>query len=58
MFPHMLTDGIRDQIGTHRHLAKGWKISGAGGGGYLILVSDEPIRNAIQVKIRRHHATF
>jgi len=58
MFPHMLTDSIRDLIDSHRKTAHGWKLSGAGGGGYLILVSDEPIKNAIQIKIRRHHATF
>jgi cytidyltransferase-like protein len=58
MFPHMATDGVRDLIETHRNVARGWKLSGAGGGGYLILVSDEPIKNAIQIKIRRQHATF
>jgi len=58
MFPHMATDGVRDLIETYRTVARGWKLSGAGGGGYLILVSDEPIKNAIQIKIRRQHATF
>ncbi len=58
MFPHMASDHVREMIETYRPIARGWKLSGAGGGGYLILVSDEPIKNAIQVKIRRQHATF
>jgi mevalonate kinase len=31
----------------------GWKVSGAGGGGYLILVSEKPIEHAVRIIIRR-----
>ena len=58
MFPNMVNDGVRDLIRTRRDRALGWKLSGAGGGGYLILVTDEPVPDAIQVKIRRPYALF
>lgn len=53
MFPHMVNPWILEQINYYKAEAKGWKISGAGGGGYLVLVSDHPIQNGIQIKIRR-----
>jgi len=53
MFPHMLDGSVRDVIETYRSRALGWKLSGAGGGGYLILVSEKPVANTIGVKIRR-----
>lgn len=54
MYPNMITDDIFDIIEKYKPVAKGWKISGAGGGGYLIFVNDKPIENAIQVRIRRY----
>ena len=53
MFPNMLNDMIRELIEQYRSQSLGWKLSGAGGGGYLIFVSDKPIENAIRVLIRR-----
>jgi galactokinase/mevalonate kinase-like predicted kinase len=53
MFPLMVDEGIRDAIEECRDGALGWKLSGAGGGGYLILVSEEPVPNTVGVKIRR-----
>jgi cytidyltransferase-like protein len=53
MFPNMADDVIRAIIERYRSQALGWKLSGAGGGGYLILVSEKEIENTIKIKIRR-----
>ena len=53
MFPNMLTAEVAEEIEKFRDQAYGWKLSGAGGGGYLILISDTEIPNAIKVNIRR-----
>ena len=53
MFPHMVTPKIEETIKFYGKEALGWKISGAGGGGYLVLVSEQNVENAMQVKIRR-----
>ncbi len=53
MFPNMADDVIRSVIDRYRSQALGWKLSGAGGGGYLILVSKKEIENTIKIKIRR-----
>ena len=53
MFPHMITEAAKDVIAAYKDSAYGWKLTGAGGGGYLCLISDKAIPNAIQVRIRR-----
>jgi len=53
MFPHMMNETLDRLIQRTGHKALGWKVSGAGGGGYLILVSDQPIENALRITIRR-----
>ena len=55
MFPNMINDAVIQLIEKYKDVALGWKLSGAGGGGYLILVSAEPIENAIQIVARREH---
>lgn len=52
MFPKMMNDKVAKVIDEYRSKALAWKLSGAGGGGYLILISEEKIPNAIQIKIR------
>lgn len=49
MFPAMMTQDVRTAIEQYRRTACGWKLTGCGGGGYLILISDSPIPNAIKV---------
>ena len=53
MFPNMIYDDIYHVIDKYKDSACGWKLSGAGGGGYLIFVSQKPIKGAMQIKIRR-----
>jgi cytidyltransferase-like protein len=53
MFPHMMDGSVHTVIDSYRSRALGWKLSGAGGGGYLILVSERRIDGTITVKIRR-----
>jgi len=52
MFPKMMNEKISKVINNHKDKALAWKLSGAGGGGYLILISEEEIQNAIKIKIR------
>lgn len=53
IFPNMVTKDILQQIKEYEKDALGWKISGAGGGGYLIFFSEKALKNAIQIRIRR-----
>jgi cytidyltransferase-like protein len=53
MFPRMVDDDIFSAIEAHRQHAYGWKLSGAGGGGYLIFVTEREIPGAIRIRIRR-----
>jgi hypothetical protein len=57
MFPHMVNPQILKTIEFYSDQALGWKISGAGGGGYLVLVSEQPVKNAVQIRIRRNSLT-
>ena len=52
MFPKMMNDKIAEVIDSYKDKALAWKLSGAGGGGYLILISEKEIPNSIKVKIR------
>ena len=48
----MMTPEIQKIIDRYTNKAVAWKLSGAGGGGYLIMISEEQIPNAFRIKIR------
>lgn len=53
MFPNMMNERVAALIEEYREWALGWKLTGAGGGGYLILAAEKPIQGAIRVLARR-----
>jgi hypothetical protein len=55
MFPSMMNDRIKEVIETYKDQALAWKLAGAGGGGYLILLAEQPVKDAMRIKIRRNH---
>ncbi len=55
MFPAMLNERVTAVIDKYRDIALGWKLTGAGGGGYLIIASDKPIPHAVRIVARREN---
>ena len=53
MFPAMLPPAVQNAIDPYKEKALAWKLAGAGGGGYLALISEKPVQNAIKIKVRR-----
>jgi len=56
MFPHMTNPTINALIEHYKDHCYGYKISGAGGGGYLILFTEHAPENAQTIKIRRKNS--
>ena len=56
LFPQMTNAAVKKMIRHHAKESLGWKLSGAGGGGYLVLVSQQPVPGAIRLAIRRPNA--
>lgn len=55
MFPNMAPIDVKKALEPYKSHVLGWKLSGAGGGGYLVFVSEKPVKNAIQIRIRREN---
>ncbi|MBO4630414.1 MAG: adenylyltransferase/cytidyltransferase family protein [Lentisphaeria bacterium] len=49
MFPAMFTPEMAEAISEYKDRACGWKVTGCGGGGYLLLISEREIPNTIKV---------
>ncbi len=49
MFPAMQTDELKELRAHYAGEVCGCKLTGAGGGGYMILISEEPVANALRV---------
>ena len=45
---------VLDCIEHYKDRVKGFKITGAGGGGYLVLINDTPVENGLKIRIRRN----
>jgi len=53
LFPAMSNRDVRKTIRQYSDRAYGCKLSGAGGGGYLVLVTDMELPGLVRLKIRR-----
>lgn len=55
MFPLMLNDAVFESIDAVKDQCLGYKLSGAGGGGYLVLFGNDPLPGSLTVRIRRNN---
>ena len=55
LFPQMSSPAIEKMIARYAPHALGWKLSGAGGGGYLVLVAEQPVDGTLKLTVRRKH---
>ncbi|MCR5550216.1 MAG: adenylyltransferase/cytidyltransferase family protein [Bacteroidales bacterium] len=53
MFPHMIDPDIIPVLNQYKNKALGWKLCGAGGGGYFVFINDKPIEHTFGIRIRR-----
>lgn len=53
MFPEMTPPDVLEMLAQYQNEVLGYKMTGAGGGGYLILINDQPVKHAIQVRIKK-----
>lgn len=53
LFPSMIDDRVWDYIEKYINQVKGYKLSGCGAGGYIIFISEEPLKDGFQIKITR-----
>jgi cytidyltransferase-like protein len=54
MFPNMVNSAVEEAIASIPSGVLGYKLSGAGGGGYFVLFSEKEIPNALKIRIRKN----
>jgi galactokinase/mevalonate kinase-like predicted kinase len=52
MFPLMWNDEAENVVAAFSSSVAGYKISGAGGGGYIVAIADEEVPNGLKIKVR------
>ncbi len=53
LFPNTMNERVSAIIDEYRNETLGWKLSGAGGGGYMVFASEKPVPGAVRVIARR-----
>jgi cytidyltransferase-like protein len=53
LFPYMADETIIEQIELLKPYILGYKLSGAGGGGYIVVVAEKSLEGSIPIRIRR-----
>jgi galactokinase/mevalonate kinase-like predicted kinase len=53
LFPNTMNKRVAAIINEYRDSVLGWKLSGAGGGGYMVFASEKPVPGAVRVIARR-----
>lgn len=53
MFPAMSTEAVKAVIKNNAPHAHGWKVTGAGGGGYVLFITNKDIPGSLRIKVRR-----
>lgn len=53
LYPNMMTKTVKEAIENLPDSVLGYKLCGAGGGGYLAVVTEQPLANALNIRIRR-----
>jgi nucleoside phosphorylase/glycerol-3-phosphate cytidylyltransferase-like family protein len=53
LFPKMMNELVEESIEQYKDKVLGYKLTGAGGGGYLVLISEASIDHALHITIRR-----
>jgi cytidyltransferase-like protein len=53
LFPNTMNKRVAAIIDEYRDSVLGWKLSGAGGGGYMVFASEKPVPGSVRVIARR-----